>query len=75
MTPHATPTTLNVSDNGAGISPGNRPHIFEAFFTTKRETGGTGMGLTIVANLLQAHGATVALTPTTQGAAFTVTFN
>jgi len=70
----ATPETLTVSDNGPGISPGNRAHIFTPFFTTRRETGGTGMGLPITANLLQAHGGTITLNPTTQGTSFTITF-
>ena len=70
----ATPHTLTITDNGPGISPGNRPQIFTPFFTTRRETGGTGMGLPIVANLLQAHGGTITLTSTDQGTSFTITF-
>jgi len=70
----ATQARLTVTDDGTGISNGNRARIFDAFFTTRRDQGGTGMGLTIVANLLQAHGATIALTPTETGASFTITF-
>ena len=68
---------LMVADDGPGISPGNQPHVFEPFFTTRRETGGTGMGLAIVAGLLAAHGASISLTaPPTgwQGAAFLIRF-
>ena len=57
-----------------GISPGNRDRIFTPFFTTTREQGGTGMGLTITANLLAAHGAGIALMPSDHGAAFALTF-
>ncbi|MFM2388657.1 MAG: hypothetical protein RLZZ437_212 [Pseudomonadota bacterium] len=46
---------LYVQDNGSGISQGNRDRIFEPFFTTGRATGGTGMGLSIVRNILAAH--------------------
>ncbi|WP_370631442.1 ATP-binding protein [Methylosinus sp. Sm6] len=50
-----------VRDNGAGVSPANRDKIFDNFFTTRRDSGGTGMGLAIVRALLQAHGGTIAL--------------
>jgi len=65
---------LTVIDNGAGISAGNRDRIFQPFFTTTRDQGGTGMGLTITANLLAAHGASIALMPSDHGTAFALTF-
>jgi two-component system, OmpR family, sensor kinase len=65
---------LVVDDDGPGISEGNRPRVFEPFFTTRRDSGGTGMGLTIVANLLAAHGAEIRLLDSQQGAAFEITF-
>jgi signal transduction histidine kinase len=34
-----------VSDNGCGIPAGNASRIFDPYFTTKEETGGTGIGL------------------------------
>lgn len=52
---------LRVQDNGTGISAGNRARVFEPFFTTGRATGGTGMGLSIVRNILAAHGGEIAL--------------
>jgi signal transduction histidine kinase len=61
-----------VTDNGSGISPGNRDHIFEPFFTTRREAGGTGMGLQIVRSMLAAHGGSIRLVESRQGAAFEV---
>lgn len=67
-------TTLTVTDNGHGISEGNRDQIFTPFFTTTREQGGTGMGLTITANLLTAHGARIALVPMDHGTGFALTF-
>jgi signal transduction histidine kinase len=44
------PPTLAVSitDHGTGIPPETLPHIFEAFFTTKPQGSGTGLGLEIV---------------------------
>jgi signal transduction histidine kinase len=46
----AEPATLAVSitDHGTGIAPETLPHIFEAFFTTKPQGSGTGLGLEIV---------------------------
>ncbi len=52
---------LRVWDNGPGISSGNRAQVFEPFFTTRRDSGGTGMGLAIVQTLLLAHGARIML--------------
>jgi two-component system, OmpR family, sensor kinase len=63
---------LTVSDNGEGISEGNRDRIFQPFFTTRRESGGTGMGLDIVRALLQAHNVDIALQPSTKGAQFQI---
>lgn len=65
---------MTVSDDGQGISEGNGPHVFEPFFTTRRDSGGTGMGLYIVARLLAAQGATIMLIPSDRGAAFGVSF-
>ena len=48
-----------VVDNGEGVSPNNRTQIFDSFFTTRRDSGGTGMGLAIVRAMLDAHGGAV----------------
>lgn len=42
-----------VEDNGRGIPPEALPKIFDPFYTTKRR--GTGLGLTICHNIIQAH--------------------
>ncbi|HEV2134074.1 MAG TPA: ATP-binding protein [Terracidiphilus sp.] len=39
---------VSIADHGSGISPDVLPHIFEAFFTTKTQGSGTGLGLEIV---------------------------
>lgn len=61
---------IAVADDGHGISPGNRDKVFDAFFTTRRESGGTGMGLVIVRAMLEAHGGEIALAESTAGALF-----
>jgi signal transduction histidine kinase len=43
---------LLVADNGAGMEPEVQKHIFEPFFTTARDRGGSGLGLSIVFNII-----------------------
>jgi len=64
---------VTVSDNGEGVSLNNRKQIFDSFFTTRRESGGTGMGLAIVRAMLDAHGGAIRLVDSHQGTAFELT--
>jgi len=48
---------LEVRDTGAGIPPNVLPHIFEPFYTTK--PGGSGLGLSISAGIVEAFGGTL----------------
>jgi signal transduction histidine kinase len=43
---------LNFADNGAGMTPDVQRQAFDPFFTTRRNEGGTGLGLHIVYNLV-----------------------
>lgn len=61
---------LSVHDNGQGISAANRERIFTPFFTTRRNEGGTGLGLEIVVSLLKAYNATIYLGSAESGAEF-----
>lgn len=65
---------LLVAANGSGIEPGDCGRVFEPFFTTRREAGGTGMGLYIVRTLLEAQGAGIRLEERAGGAAFRLDF-
>lgn len=51
----ATHLHLQVSDNGEGIAESLRHRVLEPFFTTRRDSGGTGLGLHIVHTLVAQH--------------------
>jgi len=46
---------LEISDNGSGIPPEDIPHIFQPFFSTKRNARGIGLGLAIVHGIVSNH--------------------
>jgi signal transduction histidine kinase len=51
---------VSIADRGAGIPAEVLPHIFEAFFTTKPQGSGTGLGLEIVHRIVtQKFGGTI----------------
>jgi two-component system cell cycle sensor histidine kinase/response regulator CckA len=47
---------LEVADTGCGIPPEVLPRLFEPFFTTRRDQGGTGLGLATVQGVLRQSG-------------------
>jgi PAS domain S-box-containing protein len=47
---------ITVSDDGVGIPPENLARIFACGFTTKQAEGGSGLGLSISKEIVQAHG-------------------
>ncbi len=64
--------TVEVEDDGPGIPPEVRPHIFRPFFTTRRE--GNGLGLAISARIVAEHGGHIGYRcPSTGGTIFAVT--
>lgn len=44
-----------VEDEGCGISEKMKKHVFEPFVTSKREQGGTGLGLSVSARIVKEH--------------------
>ncbi len=56
---------IDVGDTGPGVHPEDGDRIFEAFYQGRRPqdgpVGGTGIGLSVVAECVQAHGGTVDL--------------
>jgi two-component system cell cycle sensor histidine kinase/response regulator CckA len=64
---------LTVTDTGSGMPPEVARRIFEAFYTTKGPTKGTGLGLATVQRLVTDAGGTIAVSSTPgQGTTFTV---
>jgi two-component system OmpR family sensor kinase len=67
---HADEAVITVTDDGPGISHEQAGQLFERFYradsSRSRETGGAGLGLAIVASIVQAHEGTVVAEPRSQ---------
>lgn len=70
---------VQITDTGPGIPAEIRPFIFDRYFRGHRAANqskqGFGIGLSYVQAILKAHGATIALLPTTQGTTFLIKFD
>jgi signal transduction histidine kinase len=71
--------TIKIKDNGIGISKKDIPYIFERFYRTdmsrNKNTGGSGIGLTITKTLVEAHGGKISVeSKLGEGTIFTVKF-
>jgi signal transduction histidine kinase len=67
---------MSVSDTGPGIPENDLPNVFERFWrgdaSRARVSGGSGLGLAVVKQLVESHGGTIwAVSPPGQGATFT----
>jgi signal transduction histidine kinase len=58
---------LSVADSGPGIDANHADRVFEPFFSTK--SGGTGLGLAVVARIAEAHGGGAAVENCAHGGA------
>ena len=70
---------LTVSDTGVGIPEESLAHIFERFYRVdkarSRSTGGSGLGLSIVRNLIERNNGQIRVTSKLgEGTEFTITF-
>jgi two-component system sensor histidine kinase BaeS len=68
---------IDVADTGPGLSAAERALVFERFWRAEksrsRQTGGSGLGLSIVRKLIEAHGGTASVTSEPgEGATFTL---
>jgi len=60
-----------IADSGPGVPPGREEAIFAPFFSTKER--GTGLGLAVARAAVAAHGGTLVLRPSPEGATFVMT--
>ena len=62
---------ITVADSGTGIMPADRHKIFEAFYTTKKDTG-TGLGLWLSRDIVQKHRGSISVRSQHNGTVFSV---
>jgi two-component system NtrC family sensor kinase len=66
--------TVEVADDGSGISEQDQERIFDPFFTTKDPGEGTGLGLSICHGLIESYGGTIRFESTpSEGTCFRIT--
>ncbi len=66
---------LTIHDDGMGIKEEHLERIFDPFFTTKRTGEGTGLGLSVVQNIVELHGGAVSVTSSPgEGSTFSLSF-
>jgi signal transduction histidine kinase len=63
--------SIAVRDHGSGISPANQARLFQRFFTTERDRGGSGLGLATVKAIAEARGGSVSAETGPSGSTFT----
>jgi len=65
---------ITVRDTGSGMTEEDIPHIFEPFYTTKKEGKGTGLGLSVVYGIIERHSGSISVESKQDiGTTFTIT--
>jgi signal transduction histidine kinase len=66
---------VTIRDTGCGMTPALQKRVFEPFYTTHRQTGGSGLGLATVRSIARSHDGLVGIQSRVgQGTIFTLTF-
>ena len=60
---------IEVDDSGKGIPPDVLPNLFEAFVSTRLDSRGTGLGLTVAEGIVQQHGGQIVAANRPEGGA------
>jgi signal transduction histidine kinase len=68
---------ISINDRGAGIAADDLPHVFEAFYRSRKvrasQIQGNGLGLSLVKNIIAAHGGTIEVnSKPSEGSSFTL---
>ncbi|HWA73265.1 MAG TPA: response regulator [Polyangiaceae bacterium] len=72
---HDGEVSITVEDTGSGMTEEEQRHVFEPFFTTKTREEGLGLGLSICADIVAAHGGSIRCSSVSQqGSRFEVRF-
>lgn len=63
---------VQICDSGCGIAAGAIDRVFDAFYSTKPAGQGSGLGLSICRNIVDAHGGSIAVESSSSGTVMTV---
>jgi signal transduction histidine kinase len=65
--------SIRISDTGLGITPDNLTRVFSPFFTTRKGSGGVGLGLYVSKHIAEKYGGSISVSSKVgAGAAFTI---
>jgi signal transduction histidine kinase len=64
---------IAVQDHGVGVAPDQKMRLFDPFYTTKQDQGGTGLGLSLAHGIVADHGGAIRIdSQPGAGATFTI---
>lgn len=66
--------TVTITDSGSGIPEDIAENIFNSFYTTKEKGKGTGIGLGVVSDIMQEHGAKIKVDHSKEHTCFVINF-